>query len=112
MTGRRSQESFALFSAIRAPLLAKPPYPDRKRLVVLDLTDSSTVRPGPPGAFDWSNPKYRMLAVFELTLEATVAYAVRSATPTGTGEATLRGSEYVTLRYMEILWLSSIRSLS
>ena len=52
----------AVFSAMRATLLSPPPFPNADRLVFLDLTDSSTTRPGVPRAFLWSYPKYQAMA--------------------------------------------------
>ena len=96
----------ALFSAIRATLFTDPPYPEHERLVVLNLTDSSTVRPGPPRAFPWSYPKFRMMRDMDLPLESAAAYAVRNLTLTGAGDATLLSAEFITPEYLGILGLA------
>jgi predicted permease len=93
----------ALFSAMRATLLTDPPYPEHERLVVLDLMESSTARPGPPRAFPWSYPKFRMLRELELPLESSAAYAGRSFTITGAGAASSAAGEYATAEYFDVL---------
>lgn len=93
----------ALFSAVRATLLVDPPFPEHERLVVLSLSDSSTARPGPPRDFPWSYPKFRLLAGMDLPLEQAAAYARRSVTLTGAGDAAYLTAEFVTPGYLEIL---------
>jgi len=97
----------AIFSAVRATLLTPPPFPEPDRLVLLDLTDASTERPDPPRPFPWSYAKYRVLAETEGLLAAPIAaYAVRSLTITGEGDARLVRAELVTPDYLEVLGLA------
>lgn len=98
----------ALFSAVRATLLAHPPFPDHERLVVLSLSDSSTARPGPPRDFPWSYPKFRLLEDMDLPLERAAAYARRSVTLTGAGDAAYLTAEYVTPGYLEVLGVTPV----
>ena len=97
----------AMFSAVRATLLSPPPFPEPERLVLLDLTDSSTVEPGPARAFPWSYPKYQMLAsTADLPLEASAAFARRFLTLTGQGDAAYLTAEFVTPDYLRVLGLT------
>lgn len=97
----------AIFSAVKAALLTPPPYPEAQRLVLLDLTDSSTVRPGPARPFPWSYPKYRILAGADrLPIAAVAAYAVRSFTLAGNEAAERVSAEVVTPAYLNVLGLS------
>ncbi|MGD8319886.1 MAG: ABC transporter permease [Gemmatimonadota bacterium] len=96
----------AIFSAIRATLLSPPPYPHADRIVFLDLTDSSTVRPATPRGFPWSYPKYHVLEEARgLPLEASAAYARRFVTLTGQGTATYLTAEFITPAYLDVLGL-------
>ncbi len=94
----------AVFSAVRATLLSRPPFPNADRLVFLDLTDSSTTRPGPPRAFPWSYPKYEVLAgARDVPLEVSAAYARRAVTLMGEGDARYSSAEFVTADYFRVL---------
>lgn len=94
----------AVFSALRATLLEPPPFADHERIVVLDLTDSSTVHAGPPRAFPWSYPKFRAFQEDRsLPLETSAAYARRPFTLTGAGDALYLFGEAVTPSYLGIL---------
>ncbi len=94
----------AVFSAVKATLLSPPPFRDPSSLVLPELTESSTVRPGPPRAFPWSYPKYRIMAETEgLPLEALAAYAVRTFTLTGAGDPRRVDVEVVTPDYLDVL---------
>lgn len=96
----------AIFSALRATLLAPPPFPDPERLVFLDLTDSSSARPSPPRAIPWSYPKFEaMLGMQDLPVTASAAYARRSVTLTGEGDAAYLSGEVVTPDYLRVLGL-------
>ncbi len=99
----------AIFSAVKATLLTEPPYPEPDRLAFLDLTDSSTARPGPPRGFPWSYPKYQALRETEsLPLEMSAAYARRFLTLTGAGDAAYLAVEYVTPEYLRILGVTPV----
>ncbi len=93
----------AVFSAIRGALLSPPPYRDASRLVLLDLTDSSTTRPGPARTIPWSLPKYQVLAGLDLPLEASAVFAVRAFTLSGSGDATRLSGELVSQDYFAVL---------
>ena len=93
----------AVFSAVKATLLASPPFPDPADLVLLELTDSSTARPGPARAFPWSYPKYQVLASADLPLASLGAYAVRTLALTGAGDPRRLDVEVVTPRYLDVL---------
>jgi len=94
----------AIFSAVKAALLTPPPYPDPGRLVLLDLTDSSTTRPDPLRSIPWSYPKYRVLeSSGQLPVESLAAYAVRSLTLAGEAAAERISAEVVTPGYLEVL---------
>lgn len=96
----------AVFSAIRATLLSRPPFPNADRLVFLDLTDSSSARPGRPRAFPWSYPKYHVLeGIEDVPLEVSAAYAGRSITLTGDGAAAYVDGEFVSPHYLNVLGL-------
>lgn len=100
----------AVFSALRATLLAPPPYPQHERLVFLDLTDSSTLRPGPPRAFPFSYPKFEMLETMgTVPVEAAAAFAVRSLTLTGSGDASYVATEFVTPEYFGVIGVEPTR---
>lgn len=93
-----------VFSAVRSTLLTPPPYPDPDELVLLELTDSSTTRAGPPRAFPWSYPKFLVLEdEAALPVESAAAFAVRSVTLTGSGNAQRLSAELVTPGYFGIL---------
>ncbi len=97
----------AIFSAVKATLLAPPPFPDPQRLVVLNLTDSSTTDPGPARSFIWSYPKYRVMAETEGRLaDPVAAYARRTLTLTGQGDATVVTTELVTPDYLDVLGIT------
>ena len=97
----------AIFSALRATLLSPPPFPDAERLVLLDLTDSSSVRPGAPRAIPWSYPKYQvMVGMRDLPLEGSAAYARRPVTLTGQGDASYLDGEAITPGYLRVLGLT------
>lgn len=94
----------AIFSAVKATLLTPPPYPEPDRLVLLDLTESSTSRPGPARAIPWSFPKYEVMAAMkDLPLEGSAVYATRSLTLTGVGDAAFLTTEVVSPDYMRVL---------
>ncbi len=102
-----------VFSAVRATLLTPPPYPDPERLVLLELTDSSTTREGPARAFPWSYPKFQvLLEQTSLPVEAPAAFAVRSLTLTGAGDAQQLEAELVTPTYFDILGVTPIAGRS
>ena len=94
----------AVFSAVRGTLLAPLPFPDADRLVLLDLTDSSTVRTGPPRPVPWSYPKYRVLVDAPgRPVDRVAAFASRTLTLTGAGDAARVQAEVVSPGYLEIL---------
>lgn len=94
----------AIFSAVKATLLTPPPFPEPERLVLLDLTDASTERPEPPRPFPWSYPKYRILAErADLPAQPVAAYAKRTLTLTGAGDAARVEVEIVTPDYLGVL---------
>jgi predicted permease len=94
----------AIFTAVRATLLAAPPFPDPDRLVMLSLTDSSTAQAGAARAIPWSYPKYRILAETEGRIaEPVAAYAGRFVTLTGAGDAAMLAAELVTPDYLDVL---------
>lgn len=93
----------AIFSAIRGALLSPPPYRDAGSLALLDLTDSSTTRPGAPRPIPWSFPKYQLLAGLDLPLETSAVFAVRAFTLTGAGDATRLSGELVSEDYFAVL---------
>lgn len=94
----------AIFSAVKATLLTPPPYPEPERLVLLDLTNATVDEPEPPRPFPWSYPKYRILAETEDRLaDPVAAYAVRTLTLTGAGDARRVATEIVTPDYLEVL---------
>jgi predicted permease len=119
----------AIFTAIEAALLAPLPYPDPGQLVILDLavatddpqgspsdlisgerTPWSRVaaaagdQPSPPRAIPWSWPKYERLAgAAELPVAAVAAYATRSLTLTGRGDAARLDAEVITPGYFAVL---------
>lgn len=93
-----------VFSAVRSTLLTPPPYPQPDELVLLELTDSSTTRAGPPRGFPWSYPKFLVLEdEASMPVESVAAFAVRSVTLTGSGDAQRLNAELVTPGYFEIL---------
>ncbi len=103
----------AIFSAVKATLLAEPPYPEPERLAFLDLADSSTVAPEAasgraahrrPRTMPWSYPKYLAFReTRDLPVELSAAYARRGLTLTGVGDATFLNAEYVTPEYLRML---------
>ncbi len=100
----------ALFSALRGALLTPPPFPDPERIVLLDLTDSSTVEPERSGPMPWSYPKYRVLAeADELPLTARAAFAVRNLTLTGAGDAAVLPVEVATPEYLDVLGVTPVQ---
>lgn len=100
----------ALFSALRAALLTPPQFSEPERIVLLDLTDSSTVEPDRSGPMPWSYPKYRVLAeADDLPLSARAAFAVRNLTLTGAGDAAVLPVEVATPGYFEVLGVTPIR---
>lgn len=93
-----------VFSAVRSTLLTPPPYPQPDELVLLELTDSSTTRAGPARGFPWSYPKFLVLEdETSLPVESVAAFAVRSVTLTGSGDAQRLNAELVTPGYFGIL---------
>jgi predicted permease len=94
----------AIFTAVRATLLAPPPFPDPERLVLPSLTDSSNVRPGPARTFPWSYPKWQILRDTEdRPVDPVAAYAGRHLTLTGAGDAAMLAAELVTPDYLDVL---------
>jgi putative ABC transport system permease protein len=94
----------AIFAALRATLLSPPAFPDAERIVLLNLTDSSSVRPDPARSIPWSYRKYQVMAEMrDLPLGASAAYAQRSVTLTGQGDATYLSGEVVTPGYLRVL---------
>lgn len=92
-----------VFSALRAALLAPPPYPDPERLVFADLT---LVRPGASGAetMAWSYPKYRVLAEAEgRMIDPLAGYASRNVTLTEAGPPARINVEVVSPGYFGLL---------
>lgn len=97
----------AVFSAVKATLLAPPPFPDPDRLMLLDLTASDDG--AEPRAMPWSYPKFRMLEETEgLSADLLAAYAVRSVTLTGSGDAAVLPSEIVTPDYLDVLGIDPV----
>jgi putative ABC transport system permease protein len=97
----------AVFSAVKATLLTPPPYPDPDRLVMLDLTEAPKTEAGQPRAMPWSYPKYRVMAAMnDVPLQASAAYATRSVTLTGAGDAAFLSAEAVTPDYLRVLGLA------
>lgn len=94
----------ALFSAIRATVLASAPYPQPERLAMLDLTLGERDSPEPGRTFPWSYPKYQILeARAQLPVQALAAYARRSLSLTGRGDAARLSAEVVSPAYFEVL---------
>ena len=94
----------AVFSAVRGTLLAPLPFPEADRLVLLDLTDSSTVRAGPARSVPWSYPKYRVLVDAPgRPIDPVAAFASRTLTLTGAGDAARVRAEVVSPGYLELL---------
>ncbi len=94
----------SVFAALEATLLAPPPYRDADRLVLLDLTESSRVRPAPPRSIPWSYSDYEILAAGRaLPLVGSAAYGERSVTLFGVGEAAYLPVELVTPGYLRVL---------
>ena len=94
----------AIFSAVKTVLLAPAPFSDPEQIVFTDLSDSSTVEPGPPRPMAWSYPKYQMLARAEGRLvDPLAAFARRNLTLTGAGDPVLLNVEVVTPDYLDVL---------
>lgn len=94
----------AIFSAVKATLITPPPYPEPEHLVLLDLTRATADEPEPPQPIPWSYPKYRILAETRDRLaDPVAAYAVRTLTLTGAGDARRVSTEIVTPDYLEVL---------
>ncbi|MEQ8329881.1 MAG: ABC transporter permease [Longimicrobiales bacterium] len=94
-----------VFSALRAAILASPPYPELDRLVLADLTLSRNGEP--PEIMPWSYPKFRVLAEADDRLVDPLAgYALRSVTLTEAGPPTRIGVELVSPGYFGILGLT------
>lgn len=92
-----------VFSALKAAILAPPPYPDVDRVVMVDLTyrrsDDAQAQP-----MYWSYPKFEEYLRQDGRLVDPVAgYARRFATLTDAGDPALIGLELVTPGYFEIL---------
>jgi putative ABC transport system permease protein len=95
----------ALFSALHAALLSRPPYPDIDRIVLVDLLLQS--RAGVPAdTMQWSYPKFEHGRGQLESLEAVAAYGPGTLTLTGAGPAARVSVEYVTPAYFDILGAS------
>lgn len=95
----------ALFSALRATLFGGLPFPEADRLVLLDLTDASTLRPAEAArAFPWSWPKFGVLeATAGRLADPVAAYATRTATLVEGGEPTRLTMEVSSPDYFNVL---------
>lgn len=97
-----------VFSALRAALLAEPPYPDLDRLVLADLT---VVRPGRSEVevMPWSFPKFRTFQEARGRLIDPVAgYASRPATLSEPGPPSRIDVEVVSPGYFGILGMDPV----
>ncbi|HEX7049828.1 MAG TPA: ADOP family duplicated permease [Longimicrobiales bacterium] len=92
----------AIFSALKAALLAEPPYPARERLVVVDLLMRGAGG-APADTMAWSYPKFELVRERLGALESMAAYWRATATLTGAGDAARIGVEYVSPSYFELL---------
>lgn len=95
----------ALFSAMRATVLSKLPFPESGRLVLLDLTHASTTRPGDaPTPTSWSWRKFEILEETPGRLaDPVAAYGMRTVTLTGDGDPVRLTVELVSVDYFEVL---------
>jgi len=79
----------AIFTTVRAALLAPLPYPQPDRLMILDYTAAEIDPPTEPRAMGWSWPKYEV--------------ATTSLTLTGRGDAARLQGEAITAGYFGVL---------
>jgi predicted permease len=92
----------ALFVVLKAALLDRGPWPQSERLVVVDLLLER--RAGAPAdTFSWSWPKFQLAREQLRSVEKLAAFAPRTATLTGAGDAARIGVEFVTPDYLELL---------
>jgi predicted permease len=95
----------ALFSALRATVFGELAYPEADRLVLLDLTESSTLGPVDAGrAFPWSWPKFEVLEETAGRLaDPVAAYATRTVTLAEGGEPARLTMEVASPDYFDVL---------
>jgi predicted permease len=97
----------ALFSVLEAALLAKPPFPEPDRIVVIDQLF------GPPEGgmltSRWSYPRYRALQDEVESVEQLAGYNLRTMTLTGIGAPTVIGVETVSPSLFPLLGIQAVR---
>lgn len=92
----------ALFSALHGALLSTPPYPDTRRIVLVDLLLESAAGQ-PADTMGWSYPKFELGRRELESVESLAGYNASTLTLTGVGPAERLAVEYITPAYFEIL---------
>jgi predicted permease len=110
----------AVFTVLEAALLARPPYPQPERLVMVDLlasTGAAAAADATRGAgigasgepMPWSYPKFDLARRHFRALESVAGYWPSTLTLTGSGQARRIGVEFVSPSYFDVLGVRPTR---
>lgn len=103
--------STALFSVVEAALLAKPPYPDPERIVVIDMLfgPDTIAEPSRWTSSQWSYPRYEALREEIRSVESLAGYGSLTMTLSELGDAAVISVEIATPSLFPLLGIIAER---
>ena len=93
----------AIFSALNAALLEKPPFPEPERLVLANITLTPAGGDGPPSVLNWSYPKFEVLERATTRINPIAGFRANTMTLTGAGDPLRLDVEMVNPSYFTLL---------